>query len=115
MTEIERQRQEFKRRLTAGFHALRWQHDYFAAQCFMCCQTCGCAGVPNKYAKRYVFYHEQDAQDLDAATTLKKLGTYLAWAGDAARIREVFEQAGCAVVHDGDSAKRIWVCAQLEN
>lgn len=41
---------------------------------------------------------------------LKKLGTHLAWVGDAARIRKV-----CAVVHDGDPGKRIWVCAQLEN
>jgi len=115
VTEIERQRQEFKRKLTAGFHALRFEHNYFAAQNFMCCQSCGTAQVPDKYAERYVFYHEQDAQDLDEATTLKKLGTHLSWAGDAARIRKVFEEAGCAVVHDGDPGKRIWVCAQLEN
>ena len=59
MTEIEKQRQEFKRKLTDGFHALRWEHKYFAAQCFQCCQTCGCASVPDEYAEHYVFYHEQ--------------------------------------------------------
>jgi hypothetical protein len=102
---------EFKRKLTAGFHHLRFDHGYFAAQCFQCCQTCGCAAVPDKYAERYVFYHEQDAERLDAATTDEELGVYLAWAGDAQKIRKVLEQAGCAVVHDGNPKRRIWVCA----
>jgi hypothetical protein len=101
--EIDKQRQEFKRRLTAGFQVLRFEYDYFAAQCFQCCMTCGCAAVPDKYAERYVFYHEQDAQDLDEATTREKLGVYLAWAGDAEKIRKVFENAGCTVVHDGNT------------
>jgi hypothetical protein len=32
--------------------------------------SCGVDAVPDEYAENYVFYHEQDADDLDAATTL---------------------------------------------
>src|SRR5215471_9396374 len=107
---IDKRKLEFKRKLTHGFYLLRWKHNYFAAQCFMCCQTCGCAAVPEKYTERYIFYHEQDAEQLDEASANEELGVHLAWAGDAGRIRKVFESVGCAVVHDGNASKRIWIC-----
>ena len=115
MTTIKQRRQEFKRKLTEAFRTLRRQRDYFAAQRFRCCQTCGCAAVPDKYAEHYVFYHAQDADRLNAATTHEELDVYLSWAGDAGEIREVFENAGCCVVHDGDPRRRIRVCARPAN
>jgi Domain of unknown function (DUF6891) len=99
----------FKDKLTAGFNDLRWGRGYFAAQCFQCCQTCGVHSVPDQYADRYAFYHEQDARKLDHASEQQEIGVFLSWGGDAAIIRKAFEAVGCAVIHDGSPNKRIWV------
>lgn len=70
---INERKREFKRKLTAGFEQLR-RHDYFARECFCCCQSCGCATVPDRYADRYVFYHEQDAEHLDDVLAFTSVG-----------------------------------------
>jgi hypothetical protein len=105
----------FREKLTAGFYELRWRHKYFAAQCFQCCQTCGTVSVPDAYADRYTFYHEQDAAALDRANSRERLGVFLAWSGNATIIRKTFEDVGCTVIHSGSPDERIWVCEPVSH
>ena len=63
-------------RINNAFKELR-KRGYFARQNFMCCQTCGWAGVPDNKADKAVFYHAQDKEHLEKTGKL-----YLAWAGD---------------------------------
>jgi hypothetical protein len=92
-----------KDKLNAAFRDLR-KAGYFARQNFACCQSCGCAEVPDDKAETYVFYHRQDAEHLE-----KDRGTYLAYAGNGRFICETFGKQGLAVEWDGSTNTRIWV------
>lgn len=90
-------------KINVAFRTLR-KRGYFARQNFWCCQTCGCAAVPEDHAKSYVFYHNQDAE------TLKKDGgTFLAWDGDGDEIVKCCLEAGLIVKWDGNKNTRIWI------
>lgn len=93
----------FQSQLSDGFRTLR-AIGYFAEENFWCCQTCGCASVPKKFAKKYVFYHEQDADRIP-----EEHSVYLAWDGQADEIRDVFQTLGLQVEHDGSKSTRIRV------
>jgi hypothetical protein len=106
---------EFNKRLGKGFRNIRAQ-GYFARQNFWCCQTCGCHAVPDDKADAYVFYHEQDAGNLrQSQKEGDNVGVYLSWAGDPLVIQKAFEDAGCAVRHNGLSNTRIWIEPRKEN
>lgn len=91
-----------KEKITAAFRNLR-KDKYFARQKWMCCQTCGCAALPEG-CENYVFYHAQDADQL-----AEKDQTYLAWGGDGALIKQRCEEAGLHVVWDGSDETRLLV------
>lgn len=98
----------FKRRLTRAF-ALARQRDYFARQSWQCCQSCGCAALPDGI-EHYVFYHRQDAEHMaDAARRLERPYVYLSWKGDGHELRRIFVDAGLAVEWDGTTSQRIKV------
>lgn len=93
-------------KLNNAFRALR-KRGYFARQNFWCCQTCGCAAVPEEHAESYVFYHQQDAEGLK-----RDGGTMLAWGGDGYEIVKTFLEAGLTTKWDGSKNTRIWVSAK---
>jgi hypothetical protein len=95
--------------LERGFRTLRTR-GYFAEQNWQCCQSCGCRAVPDEFARRYVFYHAQDADDL------REHGeTRIAWAGDGDEIVEVFRAEGLRVEWNGSQDRRILISALVLN
>ena len=76
-----------KANLNQAFKELR-KLGYFARQNFMCCQSCAWAAVPMD-AKKVVFYHKQDADQLNETGEC-----CLAWSGDRDEIAEVLERNG---------------------
>jgi len=94
--------------LTPAFKALR-KEGFFARQNFWCCQSCGCAAVPEDKSEAYVFYHAQDKQDL-----VSKGSCYLAWSGDGAKIVEVLTAHGIKTEWDGSANTRIkMICKEV--
>jgi hypothetical protein len=93
-----------KKKISQAFATLH-KDGYFARQNFQCCQTCGWAAVPHDKAKRAVFYHAQDADNL------KETGTcHLAWDGDGEQIVKHLTAAGLKVEWDGSEGHRMFVC-----
>jgi hypothetical protein len=89
--------------IKAAFGELR-RRGYFCRSNFWCCQTCALAAVPEGRGEQYVFYHRQDARDLD-----REGACYLSWGGDGSEIAEALRGAGLAVEWDGTDAQRMWV------
>jgi hypothetical protein len=94
--------------LTDAFKELR-ANGYFARQNFWCCQSCAWADIPKEKAKKAVFYHNQDRDDLQRTGK-----TMLAWSGDSKFICQVLEKHGVKVNHDGSSNTRIEVDLRKE-
>lgn len=94
--------------LTAAFRELR-KLGYFARQNWKCCQSCGCAEVPDDKADAYVFYHRQDTEHM--ATTGR---CYLAWGGDGHKIAAVLTKHGLRVDWNGNPNVRIAVITDEE-
>ena len=55
---------DFKEKLNLFFKEMR-KKGYFAKQKFQCCQTCGWSAIPKEKKDKAVFYHEQDAENLE--------------------------------------------------
>ena len=89
--------------LKNAFNRLR-RRGYFARQNFSCCQSCGCASIPEKHESKYVFYHQQDDEAL-----LQRGECYLSWAGDGDEIVKILREAGLTVEWDNDPNLRIKV------
>ena len=74
-----------------------------------CCQSCGCAGVPGEYGRRYVFYN---MQSVDGRAVGKGGGLHaavgLTWGEevDFKEVRSAFADAGIAVT-GGDRRKKL--------
>lgn len=96
---------DIKTLLTVAFRELR-KLGYFARQNFLCCQTCAWADVPDDKANKAVFYHRQDADDLE-----KRGRCYLAWSGDGNEIVSVLQKHGLKTEWDGKETTRILVFA----
>lgn len=77
---------------------------YFCRSNFWCCQTCGCAAIPEGRAAKYVFYHRQDDRGIDLTARC-----YLSWAGDGREIVGAMVRAGLKAQWDGNPATRIFV------
>lgn len=88
-------------RLAPAFKALR-KEGFFARQNFWCCQSCGCAAVPEDKAEAYVFYHAQDKDDLD-----RNGSCYLAFGGNGAKIVEILNANSIKTEWDGSENSRI--------
>jgi len=119
-------------KLNALFKALR-QAGVAAHQNYECCQGCGCARVASEIGVvgAYVFYHHQDAEDLEPPRHHRagdgwRPGVYLAYGiVSAVELPDAVEEAlrlkvgelirrlatvvGLAVEWDGTTAQRIWV------
>lgn len=99
----DRQPLDLRDAIKAAYRELRRQ-GYFCRSNFWCCSTCACAAIPDGRAGKYVFYHRQDAQDID------RLGRcYLAWAGDGREIVAALTRAGLKAQWDGRAETRILV------
>jgi Domain of unknown function (DUF6891) len=96
---------DFQLGLQAGFRDLR-DRGYFAQQNWQCCNTCGIAAVPEWYAERFVFYHEQEAVRL-----CEKDEVSLNWAGNGEQIVEAFQRLGLKVEWNGKPERKICVSA----
>jgi ferredoxin len=96
---------DVRQAIKAAYRALR-KRGYFCRSCFWCCSSCAVAAIPEGRGDKFVFYHRQDAGDIDECG-----GCYLGWAGDGAEIAAAMRQAGLAVEWDGDQHARIWVCS----
>ena len=89
-----------KNKITAAFRALR-KAGYVAKQNWQCCQSCGCAALPDG-AEKYVFYHAQDNE------RLKNTGAcHLAWNGDGTEIATILQDAGLKVNWNGSHDQRM--------
>jgi hypothetical protein len=97
-----------KSNLTVAFKDLR-KHGYFARQNFMCCQSCGWAGVPDGKEDKVVFFHNQDNEN-----RLNGEPFYLAWSGDGNLICDVLREHGIEVKWDGGNDTRICVVSNYE-
>ena len=102
-------KKNLRRALARGFRALE-ERGYFAKQNWQCCQSCGCRAVPDEFARRYVFYHAQDADDLR-----ERGETHLAWGGDGHEIVEVLRAEGLRVEWNGSSSRRMLIGAPVLN
>jgi hypothetical protein len=69
-------------------------------------QSCGLAALSDDI-KRYVFFHEQDADSLR-----QENACYLSWGGDPEHIIRRLQESGLTVNWDGSERVRILVTAQ---
>ncbi len=88
-----------------AFKSLR-REGYFCRMNFWCCQTCALHAIPDAKSKKYVFFTQQDARDLDRTGSC-----YLAWAGEGDRIFVELAGAGLLVDWNGrrESRMRVWL------
>jgi hypothetical protein len=89
-----------KDKINKAFRALR-KAGYVAHQNWQCCQSCGCAALPDG-CKKYVFYHSQDADNLR-----KRGSVHLAWDGDGTEIATILQKNGLKVNWNGSRDKRM--------
>lgn len=85
---------------------------WFARQNWKCCQTCGCAEVPESYNNKFVFYHAQDAEAInDDNGDLCKDGMYLTHGegGNGTEIVKVLNKHGLKAKWNGNNDTRILV------
>lgn len=89
-------------KIAAAFKSLE-KRGYFARAAWQCCQSCGCAALPEG-TENYVFYHRQDVDCLRETG-----GCYLAWGGDGQAIADAMRAEGLVVEWDGSPTTRILV------
>lgn len=113
-----------KNKLTKAFKEMRKEH-LFARQNFQCCRSCGLAAINEEKEVGagkigYVFYHQQDAQNLNDGKNL-----YMAFGAlvdkdenrnDRAvqvgvRVVQILERNGVRTNWDGSIGSRIMVVA----
>jgi hypothetical protein len=92
----------FKTHIRKAFKELE-THGYIALMDFQCCQSCGWNALGEEEAKKAVFYHNQDAEQLRESQSL-----HLAWSGDGHFITSILSKY-VTVDWDGDFNKRIHI------
>lgn len=100
-----------KIRIRNAFKELR-RLGWFARMNFWCCQTCGCAAVPDKAKNKFVFYHKQDAEAINKNTgNINGHGMYMTHGegGNGTEIMEVLNKHGLSVTWNGNNDTRILV------
>lgn len=98
-------------KINMAFRRLR-KAGYFAEQDFWCCNTCAGADMSDEELKKFVFYHNQDAESLKGTKLVRDM--YVSWEGDGAEIVKIFEDCGLAVMWNGDPNIRIMICRDKE-
>ena len=107
-----------RNKIAGAFRELR-KMGWFARMDFWCCQSCGCAALPDKCTK-YVFFHNQDAE---AFNEEGNIGNHERWErnqrkelymshgdpGDANMIVAILNKHGLTALWDGDNDRRIQV------
>jgi len=88
-------------KITKAFKELR-KKGYFAKQNFWCCQNCAWHALTDEQAKKAVFYHSQDAENLRDTGDC-----HLAWSGDGQEIVDILTQNDIKVKWDGSENTRI--------
>lgn len=96
---------DFQLGLQAAFRDLQ-DRGYFAQQVWRCCNTCGVAAIPERFAEKFIFYHEQEAVRL-----CTKDEVLLNWAGDAEIIMNAFRRHELIVEWEGDPNRKISISA----
>jgi hypothetical protein len=102
-----------KTKISNAFKNLR-KNGWFARMSFWCCQSCGCAAVPEGFNNKFVFYHKQDAEAFDREGNLggkNKRTMYLTHGegGDANEIVKALNNHGLNTDWNGDMNIRIMV------
>lgn len=95
----------FKNHIRKAFGELK-KHGYTTEMNFLCCQSCGWNALGEEEAKKAVFYHNQDEEDLRESQSV-----YLAWSGDGHFITSILSKY-VTVDWDGDYNKRIFIKAK---
>lgn len=90
-----------RQKIEKAFMSLR-RGGYIAEADHWCCQSCGVSVIPDEYEDKYVFFHDQDAENLYETGSC-----HLSFAGDGNLIISHMKAAGLDVVWDGDMGKRI--------
>jgi hypothetical protein len=75
---------------------------YFAQHNYWCCQSCAWSAMTDEQAKKAVFYHEQDSDDLEENNFC-----YLSWSGDGQEIVNILNNNGIEVEWSGSETDRI--------
>ena len=108
LSQFSWQHATFLDKVTSAFEVLR-NAEYFAAQNFRCCTSCGLRAIPPQYHK-YVFYHEQDHQHMvEGADRL-----YLRWAGDGNEIVAALQAAGLYATWPGSEDKCVMIHVPIQ-
>jgi hypothetical protein len=84
-----------KQRVNSAFRSLK-KHGYFAEQNFKCCLGCATNAIPVNCKSKFVFYHEQDGDNMEDTGCL-----YLAWCGDSTEIIKILKDNGLCVKWSG--------------
>lgn len=88
------------------FRKLR-KAGYFAKQNFHCCQTCATSAIPEEFATKYVYYHNQDYQRMRNGGDLM-----LGWAGDGTEIATLAQESGLQINWNGSPEQRMEIICQ---
>jgi hypothetical protein len=109
--------EEFERRINLVFQKMT-DNGIFARADFWCCQSCGCAAVPESGYRGYAFYHEQDKDGaIDEYDYSDSISVYLAFGkieGEdpvtiGNEICSYLQTAGFRTEWSGDAGTRILV------
>ena len=99
-----------RKRISNAFKELR-KRGWFARSNFWCCQSCGCAAVPNSFKNKFVFYHKQDAASFDKSGNLTGDGRqmYLSHGcgGNGFEVVAILNKHDLLADWDGNNDKRI--------
>lgn len=95
----------FKNHIRKAFDELE-THGYTTRMNFECCQSCGWNALGEEEAKKAVFYHNQDNEQLRESQSV-----YLAWSGDGDFITSILSKY-FTVTWSGHGAQRIHIKAK---
>jgi hypothetical protein len=95
----------FRNHIRKAFDELE-THGYTTRMNFECCQSCGWNALSEEAAKKAVFYHNQDAEQLRESQSV-----YLSWSGDGPLIVSILSKY-VTVNWNGNDAKRIHIKAK---
>jgi hypothetical protein len=98
-----------REKISKAFKELR-KLGYFARMNFWCCQSCGCAAVPESYFNKFVFYHSQDNESI-VDGNIGEHGMYMTHGegGDGHQIVSILNKHELKATWDGDNDTRIFV------
>ena len=97
-----------KSKITGAFKELG-KKGYFCRQSFWCCQSCGCAAVPDEAKNKFVFYHKQDADSIKSGILVREMYLTHGEGGDGYEIVSILKKHGLNAEWNGNNATRILI------